>query len=498
MRTELALALLVLASGVTSFAAVPAAAGSPRADATGDNVGALADQAGAPPDPESDVLGWENGYWYNESLSVTQADGLNRTERRKIVSLAMARVEHIRRLEFQKRVPVSVISRKQFRQARPGGAGTVSAKSRTFDNTKFEALFMINESADSVEIQERNSGSAVGGFYTPTNDRIVVISDSPGSPRIDELTLAHELVHALQDQHFNLSEFDRPTREQHNSVDGLVEGDANYVQYLYQQRCDAKWTCYGTKQGRPGGGSGQLANVGAYLLKYQPYSDGPPFVASIRNASGWAGVNALYEDPPKSTEQVIHPELYGEDQPSRVTVRDRSNEEWKRLRVRNSVDYAELGEAGLFTMLVYPGIASRGNQSVIPPESFFVRNSGEDRPMLDGYNYSHPATAGWDGDKLVVYTNDRTPDGETGYVWKTVWDSRRDARQFAEAYRRLLQIHGARQVEGRENTWVIPDDRQFSDAFAVERRGKKVVVANAPTVDGLSGVYGALANESAG
>ncbi|MDX1748601.1 MAG: hypothetical protein R3324_21930, partial [Halobacteriales archaeon] len=33
-----------------------------------------------PPDPETDRLGWENGYWYNESITVDQSDGLSDEE----------------------------------------------------------------------------------------------------------------------------------------------------------------------------------------------------------------------------------------------------------------------------------------------------------------------------------------------------------------------------------------------------------------------------------
>ena len=32
--------------------------------------------AAQPDDPESDVLGWENGYWHNETIDVDQSDGL--------------------------------------------------------------------------------------------------------------------------------------------------------------------------------------------------------------------------------------------------------------------------------------------------------------------------------------------------------------------------------------------------------------------------------------
>ena len=487
MRKSLLFAVLVVTAGMTAFAGTPAGATGP---APAQSTPAQGD---APPDPESDVLGWENGYWYNESLSVTRADGVNETERQKVVSLAMARVEHVRQLEFKKDVPVRVVSRQRFRQA---DRGTVSAANRTFDNAKYEALFMVNESTDSVAVQERNSGSAVGGFYTPTRDSIVLVSDASGAPQVDELTLAHELTHALQDQHFDLSEFNRSTREQHNSIDGLVEGDANYVQYLYERRCNDNWTCVlPADSGKAGGGTGSLANVGTYLLKFQPYSDGPAFVRQIRNAQGWQGVNQMYEAPPESTEQIIHPELYGKDAPSTVTVEDRSNEAWERLRVPKSVDYGEFGEAGMASMFVYPGIASQGAQSVISPQSFFERSAEENGTSFDPYNYSHPVTAGWDGDKLAVYVNDGAPENETGYVWRTEWDSEKDAREFADAYRQLLRIHGAQRVAGRQSAWVIPDGREFADAFRVERNGQTVTIVNAPTVDQLSGVHG---NETAG
>ena len=480
MENGFALALLVILAGVAPFASMPVEAGT-----VGSAESPQANEP-SPPDPKSDVLGWENGYWYNESLGIVHGDGVNESERQKTVARAMARVEHIRRLEFEKEVPVTVLPREKF-QARERDA--VEDRRRTFDNAKFEALFLVNESTNSLAVQERNAGSAIGGFYSPTNDTIVLIS-AEKTPTVDELTLAHELVHALQDQHFDLSAFNRSTREQHNSIGGLVEGDANYVQYRYAQRCNGDWngTCL-RPTGKAGGGTGGLANVGMYLLSYHPYSDGPPFVQAIRNGGGWEAVNALYDDPPKSTEQVIHPELYGEDVPSSAELTDRSTENWRRVELEKRVDYAEFGEAGLFTMFVYPGIASKGTQSVISPRSFVTRNAGSNETTLDPYNYSHPATAGWDGDKLAVYVDD-TPGNETGYVWKTVWDSKRDARQFARAYRKLLTFHGAHRTEGPTNAWVIPDDREFSDAFRVVQRNDSVIIVNAPTVDQLSGVSG--------
>ncbi|HKL30417.1 MAG TPA: hypothetical protein VJ898_14260, partial [Natrialbaceae archaeon] len=70
----------------------------------------LADEAisnassAAPPDPDEDVIGWENGYWYDESIDVDQSDGLSDAELDRFVARTMARVERIRGLEFRENV----------------------------------------------------------------------------------------------------------------------------------------------------------------------------------------------------------------------------------------------------------------------------------------------------------------------------------------------------------------------------------------------------------
>lgn len=71
--------------------------------------------ADAPPDPSEDVIGWENGHWYNESIAVNQSDGLNDTELDAFVARSMARVEHLRQLEFARNVTVEPITRDELR-----------------------------------------------------------------------------------------------------------------------------------------------------------------------------------------------------------------------------------------------------------------------------------------------------------------------------------------------------------------------------------------------
>ncbi|MFB6185643.1 MAG: hypothetical protein ABEI86_02095, partial [Halobacteriaceae archaeon] len=90
-------------------------------------------------DPASDVLGWENGFWHNESIRINQRDGLNDTEMKALVSRAMARVEYLRNREFKKYIPVSVISREEYREN--GGNNSPDPSYVKWNNQIWEALF---------------------------------------------------------------------------------------------------------------------------------------------------------------------------------------------------------------------------------------------------------------------------------------------------------------------------------------------------------------------
>lgn len=138
-------------------------------------------------------------------------------------------------------------------------------------------------------------------------------------------------------------------------------------------------------------------------------------------------------------------------------------------------------------MLVRPALTTQGQVEVVTAQSFFTGNGS-----FDPYNYSNRYTAGWDGDRLAVYTSQQTPPGEFGYVYKTVWDSESQAREFLEGYRQLLKIEGARPVDGRSNTWHISEGAGFGNAYFVRIQGDTVTIINAPTVKALSGVYGGI------
>ncbi len=464
--------------------------GTPVAAGTGTG-GTTTTAAQTLSDPPQDVLGWEGGLWYNESISVSAGDGFNASEQALVVNRTMARIETIRELEFTNPVPVRVISRAEFQRRPSGLSRNYSAAFRTFDNAKFEAMFLVGEKNNSLAVQQSNRGQNVLGFYSPRNDSIVVISPG-GTPRLSRATLSHELVHALQDQHFDLSSTTPKTREAANARNGLIEGGANFVQDLYGERCNGEWRCIPPVQNTGSNSGGRTEfNLGVYILSFFPYADGPAFVEYIYDQRGWEGVNALYENIPASTEQIIHPPKYGRDQPTTVTLRDTSSNGWTRVRPDTRPDYAILGQSALSTMFaytLYDGYNTRMDQrpgaSVVAPAAFLnLEASGVNRS--DPFDYDLNYTDGWDGDRMYVYQKN----DQIGYVWKITWDSPSEAREFVRGYQQLLSHWGGERVLGRQNVWEIQRNSPYTDAFRITRQGDTVVIVNAPQVNDLSDVH---------
>lgn len=440
-----------------------------------------------PPDPEQDVIGWENGYWHNESIDVDQSDGLTERELEAYVSRSMARVEHIREREFKQEVPVTALTRPQFRLV--SGFGSTPPPTRAWQNQVWEAMFIVNEPNDAVRQQRRLSGSRIGGLYIPAISSIFIISDSPRRPVIDNATLVHELTHALQDQHFGLDSpsLSSPLMDVRLGQNGLTEGEANYVEARYEQRCEVDWDCVETPGPRPnrlpyGGGDLPNLNIGIQVSQIQPYSDGPAYVHSLVQRDGWDAVEAKYANPPRSTGQIIHPNE-SVKAPTQIGYDHAARNGWKVFGKQGRNGYETVGEAGIYSMFWYQGRAF--DRQIIPWRQFQQSEDGE----YDTFNYTSVPSEGWENDRLYPY---RKGD-DRGYVWKTKWETRTDAAEFHDAYLQILDGYGA--VERGPNTWVIPSGG-FADAFRIVQEGDTVIIVNGPNVEALDDIRPS-ANETA-
>lgn len=165
-------------------------------------------------------------------------------------------------------------------------------------------------------------GSVIGlmssqllGFYDPKRKTFFVGGDLGGEEA--DVTLWHELVHALQDQHYDLSHLTEWQPDQGDSqaaVHSLAEGDATSAMLdamLKPRGVTALEVPDGLMRAQSVLGSAALTAPPVLVRSLlAPYIDGLAFTNYLRRRGGFAAVDAAWRAPPVSTEQLLHPEKF--------------------------------------------------------------------------------------------------------------------------------------------------------------------------------------------
>jgi hypothetical protein len=256
----------------------------------------------------------------------------------------------------------------------------------------------------------------VAGYYEPKTKDFYLASWLPLSEQ--KKVIAHELVHALQDQHFNLRRFERWPKGDSDAelaVHSLVEGEATLIMIQYdfqQQGMRLDMTKIGPLTERLLEGDinendpnypvlSTAPNVLRENLQF-PYIYGAGFVQAVLKSRSWQGLDSAYEYLPASTEQIMHPERFlSRDNPVKIDMPDLTasfGQDWKRS------DADVHGEFGFQVIL---------GEFIAKPAA-------------------RKAATGWGGDRYALYENKAT--GATALVEYTTWDSASDAKEFFDAY----------------------------------------------------------------
>ena len=181
----------------------------------------------------------------------------------------------------------------------------------------YRALGLLEGETSLLDELRAIYSAGVLGFYDPETDELVVRGASP-SPYVQQ-TIVHELVHALDDQHFEL---DRPEYEDRKDeistgFSAAVEGNARRIenQWLGEQSADFRAEASAEEEAFADG-----IDVDAFpeILLFQigaPYQLGEVFVGQLIAEGGERSVDAAISDPPDTSEQFLFPELYLEREP---------------------------------------------------------------------------------------------------------------------------------------------------------------------------------------
>ena len=290
---------------------------------------------------------------------------------------------------------------------------------RKFENEErvFKALGMIPESFVYEKGMVDYYMSQLGGYYDPERKRFAMAG---WMPAILQTTIAvHELTHALQDQYFSLEGLIDNKMDNSDALlarSALAEGDASAVMYDYARRQAGQPLLKDEKSvsgimlqnvlGASVMASGSVPKSMQMMLLF-PYNSGLRFVHALLRKGGYERVNSAFRQPPRSTEEILHPEKYFISAPDFTSLADAD------VR-RDGIDpdlkhvYGDtLGEFAISALL-----------SMVHSVA---------REVADG-------AAGWAGDRLGLFeSEDRS---RWAVVWELRWDTEADAREFADLYRR--------------------------------------------------------------
>ncbi|MBC8028960.1 MAG: hypothetical protein H7Z16_02520 [Pyrinomonadaceae bacterium] len=354
----------------------------------------------------------------------------------------------------------------------------------------------------------------VAGYYDTKEQRFRLADwlDLEGQKPV----MAHELTHALQDQHFNLKRFEKWPRGDSDAeiaAHALIEGDATLAMTMYMLKYPMVALAF-TKSLAAGGISTEQYDLAPRAIRESlifPYLNGSQWATQVYKRGGWAAVSKAYTNLPLSTEQIIHSEKYfSYERPIKVALPDVTNLLSAGTGVSNQQS-AISKQPSPISNSPFPGTAgvppaprTRSSKSgaiasrpLPPPRKLPTAH----RPLpndawhriesdvngewsyylildqfLNSPSESKRAAAGWGGDRYELYEG---PGGQVFLAQLTAWDTDDDASEFFDAYvkRTKLRYAQASPVElASADKDLRREWRTDEGGVVIEIRGSRVLI----------------------
>jgi hypothetical protein len=285
-------------------------------------------------------------------------------------------------------------------------------------NAFYVAFDFIPRGTNLRDIFNELYGQQVAGYYDPETKQMNVVSMPTESDKplglLDEIVYVHEYTHALQDQHFDLQAYLKEIEDTDNSDLSLarlslVEGDATFVMNDFAvaetQKDPLGALLEITSSGLEAGNMSLPADtpqvIGDELLF--PYLNGEAFVRALMAKGGIDRLNQAYSEPPVSTEQILHPELYlaGEEPLPLILTPSAPDDSWS--------------------------VASSGVMG-----EFYLRSYLATQLTLA---QATAGAAGWGNGAYAIYQKDDS----LAWTINLVWDSSAEQSEFKNLYKEFAE-----------------------------------------------------------
>lgn len=283
------------------------------------------------------------------------------------------------------------------------------------------------------------------GFYDPKKKAFFVSGELSGEEA--DVTLWHELVHALQDQYYDLAkltDWQPDSGDRQAAIHSLAEGDATSAMLdamLKPRGATALDVPEGLMRAESVLGSAALTAPPVLVRSLlAPYIDGLAFTNFLRRRGGFASVDEAWRAPPISTEQLLHPEKYLAHEPPLV------------VSLPPAPPHApELSER-------YHDVMGEQTLRLLFEEWLPARTAAA-------------AASDWGGDRLAVFSDEARQRFALG--WHLRFDSVTAAERAAEAFARGMplteRIDSTEGHDAQPRRDMAPPQRLHSDKVCRER-----------------------------
>ena len=291
--------------------------------------------------------------------------------------------------------------------------------------------------------------------------------------------MAHELTHALQDQHFNLRRFEKwphGDSDAELATHALIEGDATLAMTMYMLKNPLAALAF-TRALTTGVATEQFNQAPRAMRESLifPYMHGLEWTTQVYRRGGWTMVSNAFTRLPLSSEQILHPEKYfNYERPIKIVLPDVTNllntstasNQQSAVSTQRPAGTAGVPPASVARASSHRPLANRrsriANRQLLPANRPLPTSSAWHRidsdvngewsyylildQFLNSPAESKRAAAGWGGDRYALYEG---PDGRVFLAQLATWDTENDAREFFDAYvkRTELRYPGARRLE---------------------------------------------------
>jgi hypothetical protein len=363
---------------------------------------------------------------------------------KQLINKIEQEASNMRGLKPLKDVPVQFISGDQLRaNLTQDMKANYSEKQSKQDVSALWLMRLINDpTLDLYQFEIDLQSEQVLGYYDQHKGDLFVRNDAQQLSPLAQQTLAHEYTHALQDQHYNLQKL-LPSKSTDDDRDlgvrSVVEGDATISGLIWAQTNLSPQDYQKMLDASNSAPSSTADNAPKYIRDslYFPYDQGVQFVIALGILKGYGPIDKALQDPPVSSEQIMHPEKYTStprDLPKPVALTpltDTLGTGW------TMPTNGTLGEFDLQEMLAQTSI---------------------------GKAQADTAAAGWGGGVYNYYENS----DKHLAVFNTVWDTKKDADEFETAMNDSFASYTK-----NGTTWTDPDGKRF---FSIKRIGDAIAV----------------------